>query len=163
MHRLALITLVAVAAGALPARAATPGTLGQQAQPRANAESVAVTSSVRSLYVVHCAGCHGRDGAGSVTGNVPDMRQLGRFLRVPGGREFVVSVPGVMGSGLSDTQVAEVTNWVLATLARDSVPEGHVPYVGAEVQRARATPLVDVAAARGRIVQEARERGITID
>lgn len=156
-------SFAALLACAAAATAATPGTLGQQAQPRANAESVAVTSSVRSLYVVHCAGCHGRDGAGSRIGNVPDMRQLGRFLQVPGGREFVVSVPGVMGSGLTDAQVAEVTNWVLATLARESLPAEHRPYSAAEVQRARATPLVDVAAARSRIVKEAQDRGISID
>lgn len=157
----AVIAALLACTAAVPA--ATPGTLGMQAAPRPNAESVAVTTSVRSLYVVHCAGCHGRDGAGSVTGNVPDMRRLGRFLQVSGGREFVVSVPGVMGSGLSDAQVADVTNWVLATLARESLPADHRPYSADEVQRARAVPLVDVAGARERIVKEARDRGITID
>ncbi len=63
----------------------------------------------------------------------------------PGGRAFVISVPGVMGSGLNDQQVADVANWMLATIAKDSVPQGHAPYDAAEVARARAAPLVDVA------------------
>jgi len=139
------------------------GSLGQQATPRANAESVAITTSVRSLYVVHCAGCHGMDGAGSVLGNVPDMRRLGHFLRLEGGREFVVSVPGVMGSGLTDQQVADVTNWVLGGMARASLPEGHKPYSAAEVGQARAVPLLDVAAARARLKEQALGRNVEID
>ena len=148
--------------GCLAATAGTT-TLGRQVSARADAPAVAATTSVRSLYIVHCAGCHGRDGAGSTLGRVPDMRRLGQFLRLDGGREFVIKVPGVMGSGLSDREVAAVTNWVLGTLAPDSVPAGHAPYQAAEVQRARETPLVDVAAARERLLLQARARGVAID
>ncbi|HSI60409.1 MAG TPA: cytochrome c [Ideonella sp.] len=122
-----------------------------------------MTTSVRSLYVVHCAGCHGIDGSGSALGNVPDMRRLGHFLRLEGGREFVVSVPGVMGSGLTDSQVADVTNWVLGGMAKASLPEGHKPYSAAEVKRARAVPLLDVAAARARLKEQALGRNVEID
>lgn len=138
-------------------------TLGRQVPARADAPAVASVSQPRSHYVLHCAGCHGVDGAGSKLGNVPDMRRLGDFLSVPGGRAFVISVPGVMGSGLNDEQVAEVTNWVLATIARASVPPEHRPFDAAEVARARAVPLVDVGHARKEIQQRARELGITID
>ena len=148
-------------AGAAASTAA--GTLGRQAEPRAGAPSVAITSSVRSLYVVNCAGCHGRDGVGTRAGNVPDMRQLGRFLQLDGGREFVIKVPGVMGSGLTDQQVADVTNWVLSTIATSSLPADHKPYSADEVRQARAAPLLDVADARGRLLVQARERGIAID
>ena len=156
-----LMPVLLTLAGAAASTAA--GTLGRQAEPRAGAPSVAITSSVRSLYVVNCAGCHGRDGVGTRAGNVPDMRQLGRFLQLDGGREFVIKVPGVMGSGLSDRQVADVTNWVLATIAPASVPAGHAPYDAVEVRRAREQPLVDVAAARGLLVAQARSRGVAID
>jgi len=155
---------VLVGAAAMLAAAGAPAQVnGRQAPARPGAPSVAETTSVRSLYVVHCAGCHGVSGAGSRTGNVPDMRRLGAFLRVPGGREFVISVPGVMGSGLNDRQVAEVTNWVLETIARGSVPDGHRAYDAAEVAQARATPMPDVAAARGRLVAQARADGIEIE
>ena len=45
-------------------------------------------------YMLNCQGCHLPDGTGY--GNkVPDMKnQLGRFLTVNGGREFLVQVPG---------------------------------------------------------------------
>lgn len=162
MRRLVFATITALTA-ALPALAAQDTVVGRQAAGRARAESIAVTTSVRSQYVVHCGGCHGIDGAGSSMGNVPDMRRLGAFLRLDGGREFVIKVPGVMGSGLSDQQVADVTNWVLATLAPTSIPAGHTPYDAGEVQRARATPLVDVASARERLIEQARARGIAID
>lgn len=149
---------------ALPcaAQGTLPMVAGKQVAARSDAPAVSVTTSARSSYVVHCAGCHGIDGAGAKLGNVPDMRSLGRFLEVPGGREFVVKVPGVMGSGLDDTQVAAVTNWVLATLAAASLPNDFRPYSADEVRQARATPLVDVAAARARLVAAARERGIAL-
>lgn len=136
---------------------------GRQVAGRSNAPSVSTTSSVRATYVLHCAGCHGLDGSGSKLGNVPDMRQLGRFLQLDGGREFLISVPGVMGSGLSNREVAEVSNWVLATLAASSVPPEHRPYVSDDVARARASPLVDVAAARMQLVERGRARGVAID
>lgn len=103
------------------------------------------------------------DGAGSSIGNVPDMRRLGQFLQLPGGREFIIQVPGVMGSGLNDEEVAKVTNWVLAYLAPGSTPPNHQPYDAAEVQRARQTPLLDVAAKRAKLVRLAQDNGIALD
>lgn len=156
----AMAGLLACAAQAAVAQATV---IGKQARIAAHAESVTRTSSVRSQFVLHCAGCHGLDASGSVVGNVPDMRRLGRFLRVDGGREFVIKVPGVMGSGLSDQQVAEVTNWVLSTLAADSVPPAHTTYTADEVRRARAAPLLDVAATRTQLVERARAQGLALD
>ena len=155
------ILLAALAAPCF-AQTALPTVTGKQAATRADAPVQAATTSARSAYVVHCAGCHGVDGAGTRLGNVPDMRTLGRFLPLPGGREFVVKVPGVMGSGLDDAQVAAVTNWVLATLAAPSLPGDFQPFSAEEVRRARNTPLTDVAAARARLVAAARERGIVL-
>ncbi len=110
--------------------------LGRQVPARADAPAVATTTQARSHYVLHCAGCHGFDGAGSRIGQVPDMRRMGDFLRLPGGREFIVQVPGVLGSGLNDAQVADVTNWLFETLAAASRPVGFQPYDAAEVARA---------------------------
>ncbi len=165
MARLAPLPLLLLCAAAPVALAAGAQdmVLGRMVPARADAPSVAQTTHARSNYVLHCAGCHGVAGAGAPEKYVPGLQQLGRFLNVPGGREFVISVPGVMGSGLDDRQVAEVTNWLLATMARDSVPAGHKPYETAEVTQARAKPLVDVAAERRRVVERARAAGIEID
>lgn len=150
-------------AGSAWAMGGQNGVMGRMVQARADAPSVAAASSARSQYMLSCAGCHGFDGAGSKRSNVPDMRQLGLFLRVPGGRDFIIKVPGVMGSGLDDAQVAAVTNWVLAGMARDSVPPGTPPYSADEVRRARASAPVDVMKARREIVDAARGMGLVIE
>lgn len=128
------------------------GVLGKAAPVRAQAPSVATTSDTRSLYVLHCAGCHGMDGSGSELGQVPDMRQLGRFLTQPEGRRFLVQVPGVMGSGLSDADVARVTNWVFTNLVTDVNQGTFVPYTAQEITQARANPLKDVMVTRTRLL-----------
>jgi mono/diheme cytochrome c family protein len=162
MKKAAPLVVLACIAPAAFALGGQNTTLGRQVPARAEAPSVAVTTHARASYVLHCAGCHGIDGAGIPERYVPGLRRLGDFLRVPGGRSFVIQVPGVMGSGLDDAQVAEVANWVLATIARDSVPPGHAPYDTAEVARARAAPLVDVAAQRKQLQEQARQQGLVI-
>jgi mono/diheme cytochrome c family protein len=150
---------------ALPVHAADAQqmVLGRMVVARANAPSLVAGRDARGQYVLHCAGCHRVDGAGVPEKYVPDLRQLGAFLRVEGGREFVIQVPGVMGSGLDDRQVAEVANWLLATLARDSVVGNPPPYTAAEVTTARARPIADVAATRARLVLQAQARGIALN
>ena len=52
-------------------------------------------------YMLHCRGCHLADGTGS-PGAVPSLTGLfGKFLWVPGGREYLVRVPGSAKSPLS--------------------------------------------------------------
>ena len=152
-----------LAVAALSAAGGQDTLLGRQVPAAADAPSAAITRTARAHYLLHCAGCHGLDGAGSPAAQVPDMRRLGDFLRVPGGRSFVLKVPGVMGSGLGDAEVAAVTNWVLGTLAGPSVPPGTEPFSADEVAHARRQPLLDVAAARRGIVQQARSQGLTLD
>jgi mono/diheme cytochrome c family protein len=158
-----LAAALALATAAATAMGGQNMVLGRIVLPRADAPSLTVASSARGHYVLHCAGCHRVDGSGTPTHYVPDLRRVGQFLQLDGGRAFVIGVPGVMGSGLNDAQVAEVANWLLATMARDSVPEGHQPYTAAEVATARQQPMADVAAVRQRLVEQARTRGIRID
>jgi len=158
-----LALLLALAAASAAAMGGQNMVLGRIVLPRAEAPSLAVAGSARGHYVLHCAGCHRVDGSGAPEKYVPDLRRLGRFLRLEGGREFVIGVPGVMGSGLDDAQVAEVANWLLATMAQDSLPACHVLYTAAEVTATRARPMPDVAAVRHRLVEQARARGMPID
>jgi len=131
---------------------AQAGTLGTMAPIRSQAASKAKTHSARSAYILHCAGCHGLDGRGVSQAQVPDLREMADFLKVPGGREFLIKVPGVMGSALSDAEIAEVTNWMLAGGGRLS-PEGRFqPYTEKEVREARLSPLVDVLQTRQALV-----------
>lgn len=152
--------LLAAAAPAVLAFGGVGTITGRMVLPPVGTPSVTPGRSPRAQYVLHCAGCHGLDGAGSPAAYVPDLRRLGHFMQVPGGRVFIVSVPGVLGSGLSDTQVAEVANWVLQALAGQPLPE---PYTAAEVAQARAHAPVDVAARRHQLLEEGRRLGLAID
>lgn len=149
MQRWYALVLAMVCLGSPLAKA---GVFGTAAAVRTDAEPIAKTSSARSLYVLHCAGCHGMDGSGSERGQVPDMRQLGEFLKGAEGRRFLLQVPGVMGSGLSDEEVAQVTNWVFTTLVTNINPRTFVSYTAQEVAKARANPLKDVMTTRTRLL-----------
>lgn len=136
---------------------------GYQVVLRPDAPTVSPVTSVRSVYVLHCAGCHGMDGQGTYSARVPDLRRMGHFMGLPGGRDFLIRVPGVMGSGLDDAQVAAVMNWLLDGMARDSRPAGQTPYDTDEVRRARLTPLGDVMAERRHLVALANQRRIPLE
>lgn len=71
-------------------------------------------SSPSNLYILHCSGCHGMDGRGSELSKVPDLHTMGGFLKIDGGRQFIVNVPGVTNSSLNPAEVASVTNWIIA-------------------------------------------------
>jgi len=88
-------------------------------------------------YALQCQGCHLPDGAG-MPGKVPAMRGfLAQFLRVPGGRAYVVQVPGVATSRLSDAQVARLLNWLLREMGPD-LPHDFQDYTPEEIARLRA-------------------------
>lgn len=135
---------------------------GQQVVLRSNAASIAPSSSVRTLYQLHCMGCHQATGQGEPDGRIPDLRSIGAYLHLPGGREFLVRVPGIAGVGLSDTQVAQLINWLLENKARSWLPAQHQAYTAAEVQDLRRTPLVDVAAERERLVALGQRQGLPL-
>ena len=133
------------------------GTLGTMAPIRSQAESKAKTHSARSAYILHCAGCHGMDGRGVSQAQVPDLRAMADFLKVPGGREFLIKVPGVIGSALSDAEIAEVTNWMLIDGIGRSPPGRFQPYTEKEVREARRSPLVDVMQSRQALINLMRD------
>lgn len=112
----------------------------------------AAAESPGILYMLHCQGCHLADGAGKA-GEVPSLvGMLGRFLAVPGGRAYLVQVPGSAHSPLSDAELASVLNWMVASFGSPEDPSGFLPYDAAEVAGHRATPLVDVAATRSELL-----------
>ncbi len=98
-------------------------------------------------YMLRCQGCHLPDGSGYI-GKVPSLATIGNYLRVPGGREFLIQVPGTSQSVLNDTQTAGVLNWILNTFAKDTLPKDFQPYTGTEVSRVRKQQLDDVVGTR---------------
>lgn len=107
----------------------------------------------RINYMLNCQGCHLPDGGG--VGDIPRMKGfVGNFLRVPGGREFVVRVPGSANAALNDAFLAELLNWMLVEISAGELPEDFQPYTAEEVRRYRAQPLSDVNAVRTELVQK---------
>lgn len=117
-------------------------------------------SNPRTLYVLHCAGCHALDASGVPDKGVPTMRgALGHFLQLPEGRAFLVQVPGVNNAGLNDEQIALLTNWTVRQFSADTAPMGWAPYTAAEVAQARAQRPADVMRRRAELVQRLQREG----
>jgi hypothetical protein len=124
-----------------------------------SAATVARAYSPETNYTLHCQGCHLADGTASAD-QVPALAgSVARFLRAPEGRAFLVRVPGVANAPLADADLAALLDWTLRRFDAANLPGDFVPYTPDEVHRLRAEPLVDVAPARRRLLDEIeRER-----
>ena len=103
-------------------------------------------------YLLHCSACHGPEGRGS-EGVVPSLHGLVDLLAAPGGRIYLVRVPGVAQAPMGSAALAEVMNWVLRAY---SGGRAFTPYTEAEVEVLRRSPLHDPASARPASVSIAR-------
>lgn len=92
-------------------------------------------------WVLNCQGCHREDGSGS-EGTAPRLAGfVARFTRVDGGREYLARVPGVATAALSDSDLAELLNWILWRFDREHLSGSFIPYTAAEVALLRRRPL----------------------
>ena len=144
---LALLLWLALGAGA-GAADYTPGApLEQLTGPRID-------------FALRCRGCHGFAGEGT-PGHVPRLDGfVGLFTQVPGGRDYLMRVPGVARSRLDDARLAGVLNWVLATYGAGQVAPSFTPYSAAEVSRARRQVLLDRRSIRDQLLAAMRDRGL---
>ena len=141
--RRCLLVLMAIAASGAPVEAADDG---------------------RYLYTLHCSGCHVRDGSGSEEGRIPRIAgTVGHFQKVPEGRRFILQVPGVMNSGLADSEVASLMNWLVPHFAGASQEGAFAPYTSDEVRAARQSRPDDIFAARRAVAEKLKLQGVTID
>lgn len=107
--------------------------------------------SPRVNYMTNCQGCHLPNGEG-MAGKVPAMRGfLANFLTVPGGREYLVQVPGVANSTLGDAELAAMMNWLIPTMG-PSIPGEFRPYSAAEIGTLRKKRLQDVNSMRADLI-----------
>ncbi len=108
----------------------------------------AALADAQSDYILNCRGCHGPEGRG-LPGGAPTFQGLvAKFLWVPGGREYLIRVPGTAQSELSDERTAALLNWIVRAFSAAEVPPDFTPFTGEEVGRSRHIPLTDVAATR---------------
>jgi len=99
----------------------------------------------QSNYLVNCGGCHGENGV-SNSKLVPDLRdQVGFFLTTSEGRDYLVRLPNVAFSMLSDQDLTDVLNFMVFRIGSASVPAHTTPYTVAEVARLRKQPLNEVS------------------
>ena len=106
-------------------------------------------------YQINCMGCHLGDGSGQV-GRVPSIRRsLVLFSASREGRDYIVRVPGVAQSPLSDADTAALLNWMARNLSDLKVPPDFADYSDAEVQSLRHRPLARVSDVRARLLKAA--------
>jgi cytochrome c553 len=119
------------------------------------ARSGNATEATQADYMLGCQGCHLADGRGFPAHGVPKLTgYMGNFLKVYGGREFLVQVPGSAQSNLSDARLAALLNWMLLTFSPNELPADFAPYSAAEVARLRTRPLVSVTDTRAGLVRQ---------
>jgi len=146
MHSAAAQT-PAGAAGSAPARDAAPAGVGDARRAWQN-------------WTMNCQGCHRVDGTGSA-GTSPSLAgTVGRFVSVPGGREYLGRVPGVATSPLSNADLAEVVNWMLWRFDKEHLPSTFQPFTAAEIGQLRTQPLrLEASQMRNDLLRKADESG----
>lgn len=103
-------------------------------------------------FILHCQGCHTASGAG-LEGKVPDLRPtIVPMAMMPAGRRYLIQVPGVAQSNLSDMEVASVLNWMMRNLANQKDIDEVESFTQAEVTKYRSSRLIDVRATRERLL-----------
>jgi mono/diheme cytochrome c family protein len=114
------------------------------------------------LYTLNCWGCH-KPRAEGIPGTVPRLADsMANFLQVPGGREYLVEVPGVAASTLSNAEIAEVLNWLLVTFNKAEIPPDFKPYTEDEIAKYRPHQLIQITQTRDALVKQLKAKGITV-
>jgi mono/diheme cytochrome c family protein len=112
----------------------------------------AFARDAQTNFILHCQGCHTATGAG-LEGKVPDLRPIiVPMVMMPAGRRYLVQVPGVAQSNLSDLEVASVLNWMMRNLANQKDIAGVAAFTQAEVAKYRSSRLLDVRATREKLL-----------
>lgn len=118
--------------------------------------------SPRTLYLLHCSGCHGVDGAGSKLGRVPGLPGLNKVLLHPDGRMFLANVPGIKSATLSAEETATLLNWATDYWGDKSIGDTGPPLTADEVAWLQSRHVDDIGALRGVIAADLLEQGIDI-
>ncbi len=114
-------------------------------------------------YMIHCQGCHLPEAVG-VPGKVPRMKGfVGYFLHSEPGREFLIRVPGVSTSSLSDDRITELMNWLLETYSAAELPEDYQPFTVSEIAVLRTRPEPDPERTRESILAGIAENDPALD
>jgi cytochrome c553 len=123
--------------------------------------TVTACANPQQDYVLYCMGCHGEQAEGVASKVPPLAGSLARYMRTPGGRNYVLRVPGAANSVLSDAALAAVLNWLAQTFDGDELSQsGAPPFSTAEVTALRHSPLPSVLATRREVVRDLAATGL---
>jgi hypothetical protein len=111
------------------------------------------SSDPKTDYLLYCRGCHLANGK-SVPPEVPSLHELGELLKSARGREYIIRVPGVSQTPMSDERLAAVLNWVVSEFNSSSLPENFRPYTPSEVGEARVKVLADPKGYRAKLLAD---------
>ena len=104
--------------------------------------------------MLECQGCHRPGGIGMPEIRLPILKgHVSKFLHSAEGRAFLLRVPGVAQSSLSDDRLAAVMNWMVNEFDPEHLPVDFKDYDGEEVAKWRAQILRNVNQIRGRILE----------
>lgn len=114
-------------------------------------------------YILKCIGCHLQDGSGLPSAGIPDfVDKVGVFTRLPEGRAYLLHVPGVIGSSLTDKEIADLLNYVMETYAGDSLPTPFEPFTADAVAGLRGSEIGNVVKYRRVVADKLAEDGIEV-
>jgi mono/diheme cytochrome c family protein len=112
------------------------------------------TAPAQANYMLNCMGCHIADGSGAA-GKVPSLRDsLVPLAMSTAGRRYLVQVPGVARSSLTDRELAQLLGWMVRNLSAEAVPAAFADFTAAEVAAYRKSPLSSVRERRARLLAQ---------
>ena len=112
-------------------------------------------------WMLKCQGCHRSDGSGTPATAPGMIGTVSTLLGAPGGRGYIVRVPGVATVSLPDDQLAELLNWTLQRFDPAHLPPDFLPYAPEEVETLRRQPLrTEAAGLRREIIAYVRSQSI---
>jgi hypothetical protein len=122
----------------------------------ASIATAAEVNSPRIDFMLECQGCHRPGGIGMPEIRVPILKgHVSKFLHSAEGRAFLLRVPGVAQSSLSDERLTAVMNWMVRAFDPQNLPAGFEGYRVEEVKRWRPQILRNVNQVRGPILEAA--------
>ena len=103
-------------------------------------------------YWLHCAGCHLLDGSGAPPEIPTLIVEPGVLAGLPGGREYLIRIPGVAQAAMDNARLAGVLNYMLEAFSPAELTRPFTPFSAEEVGRHRHRVLKDPLKARGRLL-----------
>lgn len=116
--------------------------------------------SAHANYLLRCSGCHLPDGEGLPASGIPAFPgYVDALAGDDEGRTYMVHVPGVVSSSLTDGEIAGVLNYVVEKWGS---PASIPAFTADEVTQRRARDVEDVVRYRRAIVERLKASGLKV-